>query len=251
MQLASVPLGIVEEYEHNDLEMVLKFFREHGTGFELKDANGNSALMHAATAGRMDVCAALLALGIGSCEEAAICAERAGFFDLSLRLVGVNLGEKPKERFNYKGPFLGSNRHQNLVYLAQQLSTPLAVRLENVSLTASSEKLAEWMESHGARPSRLRLAADPISGKLSGFAFASFTDRTSLQMAVKLNGQSFQDRKVKVFIDEALIAGTAGGESPCRPDWVDSQPHAVSKKANNLGPKKITRFDLSELMGSS
>jgi ankyrin repeat protein len=239
MMIASVPLGIVAEYANDQIDRLLALFRDKRVDLNGVDGNGKTAMMHAATAGRVEMCDALIRAGIGGRQEAAETARRAGFFDLYIRLLGV---EKPIASTPYCGSSFGFNRHQNISFLAQQASCPLAVRLENLPAITTTDRLADWMTNHGARPSRLRLAADAISGKLDGVAYATFRDRAALQMTVKLNGQTFQDRKIRVFIDEALLAGTAGGESPVFPDWLDTDPVPV-KKPKDVSGKKVTRFD--------
>ena len=227
---------------------------EGGINLDAVDGRGYTALMHAARTGKLEACECLVKQGCSWTVRGkdglspSQVATKAGFFDLGQKLSAgftTRVAERPSSREStysvatvgmggaVVGQGIGLNRNQNVTHLVQQASTPFGLRFENLPIPTSAKEFAEWLISHGSRPCQVRTTADAITGKPLGYAFARFADRTNFQMASKLIGQVIGDRRLRIFVDDGLLAGTACGGDV---DWFDTESKPKGRKKNTHFP---------------
>lgn len=230
-----------------------------GAGIDMnhEDSHGQSALMYAARVGNDLLCESLIKRGAMK-DKASKIALQSGFLDLSLKIDQIDSSNSDRPVSNESSrsifsaseltlnPGLGLKRDQNVQYLCHQASTPLGLRFENIPPTMNSKSFAEFLIHNGSRPASVRVLFDPLTGKHSRYAYASFSDRIYMQGAAKLSNQLVEDRRVKVYVDDSLLSGTAP-ENHGVADWMDvsDDPAIVSKNLSTSKPfarRKTIRF---------
>lgn len=183
---------------------------------EHEDCLKRTALVHAAKAGKELLCEALVARG----------AKSMMIFKKNHRPGDCSF----QTDFDHMSYGIGLKRDQNVEYLSQQKSTPLGLRFENIPSSFDSKSFAEWLINRGSRPVAVRVMFDPFTGKACMYAYASFSERACMQTAAKLSGHPIGDRRLKVYVDESLLAGTA--PENVLQDWISRE----SSSASNVGP---------------
>ena len=240
--VVNVPESLLELVASNKCnESIIDSILSGGVDIDFRDSIGLTALMHAARLGNTQMCRFLMSREAGYIEEAFQVAVDNGHVGTALALQGVDENITSHPSLPVKEGFCGHGlaRSLNASYLAQQGTCPLAIRIENFSpMTVTAQSLAEWLGSHGAHPLKVRVVVDPLSGRRHGYGYASFRDRLHLQSAVKLNGQTIAKSRVRIFIDEALLTGTA--ESFGCEEWVTAAPPPAPVSSQHR--KTIIRF---------
>ena len=93
----------------------------------------------------------------------------------------------------------------------------------NLSYDASEQDLEELFNEFG-NVNSVRLIKDYETGRSKGFAFVEFSDSSQAQAALKLDGEEFKDRRLKVNVARDKAAGSSGdrgrrGSSSGRGGW--------------------------------
>lgn len=213
------------------IERFLDLICAAGMSLDHEDCLKRPALVHAAKVGNELLCEALVARGAS-----------AGLMDLMMRFKKDNRPVIRSSQADSMCYGMGLKRDQNVEYLSQQKSSPLGLRFENIPSSFDSKTFAEWLINRGSRPVAVRVVFDPFTGKPCMYAYASFSERGSMQTAAKLSGHPIGDRRLKVYIDEALLSGTA--PENVLQDWTAQEPSSASNvgSTSKVGRNKSIRF---------
>lgn len=79
---------------------------------------------------------------------------------------------------------------------------PFTARLINIDYSATESEIEQLFEDSKFNLVSVRLPKDQTTGRIRGYAFVEFSDRSSLESALALDGQSFLNRPLRVVVAE-------------------------------------------------
>lgn len=124
---------------------------------------------------------------------------------------------------------------------------PYRSRVGNLPYEATEDALARFFEDRLQAHdivTEVKLPMDNLSGKIKGFAFVTFSEKSFLEKALRLSISDFQGRKI--FVNVAAPQK----QDVFDLDWRSARPGPLARDRRDREPRELVNLDWSAARGS-